>query len=40
MVRHNAVDLVVSPQIHLLTSCPLSVTIYGDGPCEEVMKVK
>lgn len=40
MVRHNAMDLVVSPQIHLLKSCPLSVTVYRDGTCEEVMKTK
>lgn len=40
MVRHNAMDLVVFLQIHLLKSCPLSVTVYGEGTCEEVMKIK
>ena len=38
MVGHNAMDLVVFLQIHLLKSCPLSVTVYGT--CEEVLKIK
>lgn len=38
MVGHNAMDLVVFLQIHLLKSCPLSVTVYGT--CEEVIKIK